>query len=77
MLKGSGKMQLYPHNTVENDKIRTKNLFNNEKTLLQMYDNVLIRQKEGSVKADVYTLLKDEKNILSEFENKISLLGWK
>ena len=77
MLKGSGNMQLYPHHTVETDKIKAKNLFHSEKTLLQMYDNVLIRQKEGTIKSDVYTLLKDEKNILNDFENKIAVLGWK
>jgi len=77
MWKGSGKMQLYTNHTIETDKMRTKNLIHTEKTLLQMYDNVLIRQKEGTIKSDVYTLLKDQKNILNEFEDKITVFGWK
>jgi len=69
-------MQLYSHHTIEPDKIRAKNLLNSEKTLFQMYDNLLVKQKEGSIKAEIYNLLKDEKNILSEFEEKVKLFGW-
>lgn len=69
-------MQLYPHHTVETDKIKAKNLMNNEKTLLQMYDNMFIRQKEGTMRADVYNMLKDEKEILNTFEDKLKVFGW-
>jgi hypothetical protein len=76
MWKGSVKMGLYAHHTVEIDKIKAKNILSNEKTLFQMYDNLLVKQKEGNVKTEIYNLLKDEKNILYEFEEKVKLFGW-
>ena len=69
-------MEIYSHHTVDSDKIKAKNLLNKEKTLFQMYDNLLVKQKEGSIKAEIYDLLKDEKSILSELEEKVKLFGW-
>ena len=69
-------MGLYAHHTVEVDKIKAKNILSNEKNLFQMYDNLLVKQKEGNIKTEIYNLLKDEKNILYEFEEKVKLFGW-
>lgn len=69
-------MELYPHHTPEGDKVKARNLFSNEKSLLNIYDSMLVRQKEGTVKADIYNMLKDEKEILNQLEEKLRLMGW-
>lgn len=76
MWKGSVKMEQYSNTPVDSDKIKAKNLLNKEKTLFQMYDNLLVKQKEGNIKAEIYDLLKDEKNILVELEEKVKSFGW-
>ena len=69
-------MEAYSHRTALNDKLRAKNLLNNERQLLNMYNSITNSEKEGTIKRDMYNMLSDEREILEDFQSEIKNYGW-
>lgn len=69
-------MELYQHHTREIDKLRAKEILNMERTLIQLYDNEVVRQEKEQGINNLYDLLRDEKEIIGMLEEKMECFGW-
>lgn len=61
-------MQVSKNSTTKEAKLRSNNIVNSEKNLVNMYSSFLSAEREGTMKLELYTLLNDQKEILDEIE---------
>jgi hypothetical protein len=61
-------MQISKNSTAKEAKLRSNNIVNSEKNLVNMYSSFLSAEREGTMKLELYTLLNDQKEILDEIE---------
>lgn len=64
-------MQISKNSTAKEAKLRSNNIVNSEKNLVNMYSSFLSAEREGTMKLELYTLLNDQKEILDEIEYEI------
>lgn len=61
-------MQISKNSVAKEAKLRSNNIVNSEKNLVNMYSSFLSAEREGTMKLELYTLLNDQKEILDEIE---------
>jgi hypothetical protein len=44
--------------------LRSRKITNGERYLMNMYMNLIQREKEGTIKQEIYNILKDEREII-------------
>jgi hypothetical protein len=64
-------MQYSKNSSIKEAELRSNNIVNGEKNLVNMYTSLLSAEKEGTMKLELYTLLNDQKEILDEIEYEI------